>query len=278
MIINYQEESFNQEDIIDYNHITNNNLKNKIIIISFITDELILKLKDLYFKGLIIKDNRIVKICSLIENIKSNVIIYELPFKEEVIALLTKRKTYQGFYQSILNEVKRQVILNVKANDYVIDATVGNGNDTLFLAKLVPEGKVFGFDIQKEAIENTKIKVANFSNVYLYLKSHEYLNEINIDHKVKLIVFNLGYLPGNNKKITTQWKSTLKALEKGLNLLSDDGLILVVVYPGHEEGLKESKKISQYLESNNICYQVKRNTSNVVAPYLIIIYKKRDIV
>lgn len=56
----------------------------------------------------------------------------------------------------------------VKEGDYAVDATLGNGHDACFLAEIVGDnGKVFGFDIQKEAIESStiRLKEKNFSNV-----------------------------------------------------------------------------------------------------------------
>lgn len=188
---------------------------------------------------------------------------------------LAKRKTYQGFKKSILNEVKRQILLTVKEKDIVIDATVGNGYDTKFLASIVKKGKVIGFDIQKQAILKTKEKVQEYNNVILYHQSHDTMDTLkDYQGKVSLILFNLGYLPGGDKKITTTLDSTLKAINQSLNLLNQKGKILIVIYPGHKQGKIEQEGIISWLEKQNHYYQIKRNTKNPEAPFLIIIEKK----
>ena len=81
-------------------------------------------------------------------------------------------------------------------------------------------------------------------------------------------MFNLGYLPGWNKNIMTNHKSTLKAIKYGLNYLNKKGIILVTCYP-HEEGKKEAKEIINYLDKNKLNYQIYKNTDNKNAPFLI---------
>lgn len=132
--------------------------------------------------------------------------------------------------------------------------------------------KVYSFDIQEDAINNTKklLNKNNIKNVTLINDSHEYLDKYldKYKEKVSLIMFNLGYLPGGNKSIMTNYKTTLKAIEKGINLLNKKGIILVTCYP-HEEGKKESKEIINYLKSNDIKYYIYKNTNNINAPFLI---------
>ncbi len=210
-------------------------------------------------------------LCTFVENLKETITIKNMPYQKEIAALLKKRLTYQGFKRSILNEVKRQIQLTVKKDSTVIDATVGNGHDTIFLAQMVPEGKVIGYDIQEKAIQNTKELTKDFTNVELHQESHENISQLEVNQNIALILFNLGYLPGGDKMITTKVKSTLNALKWGLKLLSDKGKILVVIYPGHPEGLKEQQAILKWLEEENINYQIKRNTPNPEAPFLVII-------
>lgn len=188
---------------------------------------------------------------------------------------LKRRNTYQGFQKSILNRVHQCIDLTIKKEDIVVDATIGNGNDTLYLAKLVPFGHVFGFDIQKEAIEETKKKLASYSNYTLFLKNHNTINKVlcNYQKKISLVLFNLGYLPKGNKKITTKWESTKEAIEQSLTLLNQKGIILIVVYPGHEQGRIESEHLLKYIDSLPYSHQIYRNTSNINAPYLIEIKK-----
>ncbi len=241
----------------------------KTIVIDKVLNEEELKEVNKYdqvsFKNLVIDD-----IGNMVEYLKEDIVI--LNYQKEIEELLKKRKTYQGFKKSILNEVKRQIILNVKEDDLVIDATVGNGNDTLFLAQIVKKGQVIGFDIQEKAIKNTQELVNDYKNVKLYLLSHALMEQV-VKENVKLVLFNLGYLPKGDKRITTKAKSTQEALEVSLKILRDDGLILVVVYPGHEEGKKEELMLLNWLQDKKINYEIKRNTQNEVAPFLVIIRK-----
>lgn len=134
----------------------------------------------------------------------------------------------------------------VKAGDEVLDATVGNGYDTLTLSNLVgPEGRVYGFDIQKKAIELTKEFLNNKSsghNVLLINDSHEYIDQY-IKNKLSFIVYNLGYLPKGDKSIKTNSKSTVASIKKALDLLEPNGLLVVTVYVGHAGGPEEKEAL-----------------------------------
>ncbi len=189
---------------------------------------------------------------------------------------LAKRNTYQGFRRSILNYVKKRVIETVKEKDIVVDATIGNGFDTLFLSNIAKKGKVFGFDIQDEAIKNTDklLKDNQRDNYVLFKESHENILNILKDYeqKISLILFNLGYLPGGNKEITTKKESTVKAIADSIKLLNDKGIILVVIYP-HQEGKKEEKAIKELIKENKLNFVEYHNTDNENAPYLIEIKK-----
>ena len=137
----------------------------------------------------------------------------------------------------------------LKPGDTVLDATVGNGHDTAFLAKCVgPDGQVFGFDIQPAAIEATTRKLAaeGFTNVILYAESHALISE-KISVPVKAAMFNLGYFPGGDKSVITQPESTLAAL----NAVCEFGaeIITIAVYYGHEGGEAEAAAITDWVES-----------------------------
>ena len=80
-------------------------------------------------------------------------------------------------------------------------------------------------------------------------------------------------MPKGNKKITTKWESTKEAIEQSLTLLNQKGIILIVVYPGHEQGRIESEHLLKYIDSLPYSHQIYRNTSNINAPYLIEIKK-----
>jgi methylase of polypeptide subunit release factors len=139
------------------------------------------------------------------------------------------------------------VILNYINKDSIcVDMTVGNGNDTLFLAQNCKH--VHGFDIQLQAIENTKdlLETNQVSNVTLYQTSHEYIKEY--VNECDCIVFNLGYLPSSDKEITTTFDTTYKAIKEGLDVLNKDGIMVITVYPGHTEGAKESRQLLNVLK------------------------------
>jgi len=140
--------------------------------------------------------------------------------------------------------------------DCAIDATMGNGHDTLFLTRIVgDQGKVFAFDIQSNALELTRARLKKDRlsvPVSLNLCSHgELLRCIPNTYigKIKAIMFNLGYLPGSDKSIQTNPQETVKALSAALILLSTSGCISIVVYTGHPGGLEEAKAVKNWLKN-----------------------------
>lgn len=142
----------------------------------------------------------------------------------------------------------------VKPGDTTIDATVGNGNDTLKLAHLVgASGSVIGFDIQEQAIETTlqKVIVSGFQHqVQLHHSGHEHIDTLSLEpESVSAVVFNLGYLPKGDKSIVTTPHTTLVAIEKSLPLLKKGGLLLIMVYYGHEGGESEKDAVLNFVES-----------------------------
>lgn len=171
----------------------------------------------------------------------------------------------------------------VSEGDYVIDATLGNGHDTLFLAKLVgSEGKVFGFDIQKDAIESTKERLAKSDlskQVELIHDGHESMTKhIPEDKKVSAVMFNLGYLPKGDKNIVTKAETTVMAIQQSLSLIKKGGVVSIMVYYGHPgtNGEKEAvdelvREISQD-EFESLSYKFVNQINN--PPYLYIIKKK----
>lgn len=140
----------------------------------------------------------------------------------------------------------------VSQGDIVVDATVGNGSDTVLLAKLVgSNGKVYGFDLQQQAIETTTKKLI-YTNLHpqveLYQQGHETVGDIiSPDTPISGAVFNLGYLPKSDKSIITKSKTTLKAISTLLPLLRKGALLLIVVYYGHEGGEEEKDAVLEYV-------------------------------
>ena len=169
--------------------------------------------------------------------------------------------------------------------DVVIDATVGNGNDTLFLSSLVgPSGKVFGFDIQKEALERTLSRLQKEKadeNVQLFHSGHENLKELlpnEVFGKVKAAIFNLGYLPKGDHSIITKPNTTIEALEQLLEIMSPGGIIVLVIYYGHPGGEHEKDTILDYVhqldqqKAHVLQYQFLNQKNN--PPFIIAIEKR----
>lgn len=151
-----------------------------------------------------------------------------------------------------LQIVKDMINKHVKEGDIVLDCTVGNGNDTISLAKLVGQtGKVYGFDIQKKAIDITleQLTCENINNrVILIEDGHENI-DLYIQDKLDFIIYNLGYLPKGDKTIKTNKETTLISLKKSLNLLNNNGIILISCYTGHDGGLDEKNLVEQLLSN-----------------------------
>lgn len=136
----------------------------------------------------------------------------------------------------------------VSPGDTVVDATCGNGNDTLILATLVgSEGRVIAIDTQLKAIEATREKLASSTGlptVELNHDSHDNLTRIvEGASSIRVIVFNLGYLPGGDTRIVTQSESTTSAIGQALDLVDVDGAVLVTLYPGHAGGSVEAREV-----------------------------------
>ncbi len=131
-------------------------------------------------------------------------------------------------------------------NDHIaVDCTCGNGHDTLWLAKRCK--KVYSFDIQKAAIEETTKLLAenDITNVILIEDSHEKIKSF-VEDRPQVIVFNLGFLPGGDKAITTKRESSVIALKEALELLAVGGILSITMYPGHEEGRFEQNLILEW--------------------------------
>ncbi len=137
--------------------------------------------------------------------------------------------------------------------DCVVDMTAGNGHDTQFLAECVgPEGRVLAFDVQAQAIEESTRRLDEagmLERVDLYHESHIHVGARLSDERrpVRAGVFNLGYLPGSDKSITTTGEETLEALDALLPVLAPGGLVVLVVYHGHLEGKRERDAVLDYV-------------------------------
>lgn len=140
----------------------------------------------------------------------------------------------------------------VETGDIVVDATAGNGYDTTFLAQLVGDnGHVFAFDVQQQAIETTnkRLTEAGMENrVSTILDGHQNVAQY-VQKPISAAIFNLGYLPGSEHQIITKPNTTLQAIESLLNLLKVGGMIVLVVYYGHEGGKEERDQVIEYVSS-----------------------------
>ena len=144
----------------------------------------------------------------------------------------------------------------LEPGDIAIDGTAGNGHDTAYLANIVGEtGHVYGFDIQSEAIENTKEKLRSenlLQQCTLIQTGHEHVKAYVSEQQygqVKAAIFNLGYLPGGDKSIVTGAKSTIAAIEQLLEIMAPKGIIVLVIYHGHTGGASERDAVLDYATS-----------------------------
>jgi len=138
----------------------------------------------------------------------------------------------------------------VTAGDIVMDATAGNGHDTLFLAERVGEtGKVIAFDVQEKAIASTRARVeaAGYGGVVeVFQKSHALMEEHAEPGSVAAVMFNLGYLPGTGHAFATG-PDTIAALEISARLIRQGGALSVVCYPGHRRGNDEASLVEAWM-------------------------------
>lgn len=166
----------------------------------------------------------------------------------------------------------------ITKDDITVDMTAGNGHDTLFLSTI--SRKVIAFDIQIQAIANTKVLLENnnVDNVELINDSHEFVDKY-IKDNIGGAIFNLGYLPGSDKTITTQYDKTIIGIKKIINLLKVSGICIIVVYPGHPEGYIESIYIEELLKElpqeyfSVLKYSFINQVNN--PPYLLAILKRK---
>lgn len=171
------------------------------------------------------------------------------------------------------------IAAQVEEGDICIDATMGNGNDTEFLCRLVGEtGKVYAFDIQEQAVEATRARLAEaglLKRAELFCESHARMDEVvneyrhaeqcgasgeekcagksdagaDVNGLVSCIVFNFGYLPGGNHNVATHAESSIAAIEKGLRLLKKQGIMSLCIYSGGDSGFEERDALLPYLKA-----------------------------
>jgi predicted methyltransferase len=168
----------------------------------------------------------------------------------------------------------------VREGDKVVDATCGNGHDTLLLAQLVgPAGRVWAFDIQADALSATRRllhEAGCLAQTELVAAGHERLGEF-VAAPVRAVVFNLGYLPGGDKSCVTRPESTAAAMQQGSDLLIPGGIMTIAVYTGHPGGAEEGAAVEAW--AGNLspalfnvwhCRQASRPAT---APWLVVVEK-----
>jgi len=175
---------------------------------------------------------------------------------------------------------KHFILEHLSEGDVAVDFTMGNGNDTLFLSKTVGErGKVYAFDIQESALSSTRARLLAESapkNYTLICASHHRVREF-VKEPIKAGMFNLGYLPGSGLKgVTTMRETTMPAVEAAIDMLLPDGVLIVAIYPGHEEGALEGDMLREYfktLSKYRICASEFRILNSPTSPYFFLIEK-----
>ena len=170
----------------------------------------------------------------------------------------------------------------VLPGDTVVDATMGNGHDTLFLCQLVGEGgRAYAFDVQEKAVESTQKRLEEagvLSRAALFCLGHEHMAE-KVTEPGSAVVFNLGWLPGGDHSVTTHWETTKKAVESALSLLKPLGVLVICAYPGHQEGDRERAALTDFLSALppqrfNVLHQKFLN-AGPGAPECFVIQKQR---
>ena len=181
----------------------------------------------------------------------------------------------------LLNLHKQFILTHLQPGDVAVDFTMGNGHDTAFLSKTVGEsGRVYAFDIQAQALESTQktLEAEGCPKNYTLIQASHHLVADYVHEPFRAGMFNLGYLPGGDKRITTMRETTLPAIEAAIGLLAPDGILNIAVYPGHEEGEAEGKMICDYLSSLSryrVCATLVKILNSPTSPYFIMVETKQ---
>jgi threonine dehydrogenase-like Zn-dependent dehydrogenase len=187
---------------------------------------------------------------------------------------------------SVLQYARRVVESVVNSGDIAVDATVGQGHDTLVLAQLVGEtGKMYGFDIQEAAIAIAQDRIhttlGRKHSVNWVHGSHEFMLEAIPAEwlgQVSAVMFNLGYLPGFNHQLTTSSQSTLAGLDAAIQLLRSAGVITIVAYTGHEGAQEEADAVLNWASTLSqkqfsvLSYQYINQINH--PPFLLVVERK----
>ena len=179
-------------------------------------------------------------------------------------------------------DIAHELLKNIIIKDGVYaDFTCGNGYDTCFLASLDKVKKVYAFDIQKEALHQTIKAVSDIGYAHkckFILDGHEHLDAY-ISENLAGAIFNFGYLPHGSENVTTMLHTSKIAVQKALKQLQKHGMLILVIYPGHKEGKKESDYFSDWvktLDSHYYSCMGMYMENKKESPYLLVIEKLRN--
>jgi predicted methyltransferase len=190
-------------------------------------------------------------------------------------------------FLSVLGMAHKLAAERIAPGDPAVDATVGGGNDTLLLARSVGKGGVvYGFDIQEEALERARRKLAAegeaaSGRVELILADHAQMAErlpAQVRGKLGAVMFNLGYLPGGDSAVITLPPTTLKALATAAEWLKPGGVLTIVVYPGHPGGREEAEAVEAWCRSlpqDRFQVLLYRLFGHEDRPYLLAVEKRK---
>ena len=189
-----------------------------------------------------------------------------------------------GKYGAMIDLLELQkyfILRHLGEGDVAVDFTMGNGNDTAFLSQTVgAEGKVYAFDIQEDALVSTRAHLEELgcpANTELICASHHLVKDY-VKEPIKAGMFNLGYLPRSGRKaVTTMRETTMPAVEAALELLAPGGIVMVAIYPGHEEGRLEGEMLAEYfatLDRRKICVSRFNIMNSPTSPYFYFAEKK----
>ena len=152
---------------------------------------------------------------------------------------------------SALDIISKIIREHVKEGDLCIDATAGRGNDTAMLCELVGEtGHVIAFDIQEDAVRSTEALLREKhldARAEVHQVSHSEMGQYAEEGTVSCITFNFGWLPKGDHNIFTKKETSIPAIEAGLPLLKEDGIMTLILYYGRETGFEEKDALLSFL-------------------------------
>lgn len=163
---------------------------------------------------------------------------------------------------TLTEQAKRKLTPVLGEGALAVDATAGNGHDSLFLAQAVgAAGHVWACDIQPGALESTASRLQQegvAERVTLVQEGHERLDQW-LPHRVHgrlgAVMFNLGYLPGGDQTQVTTPQTTIAALSRAASLLAPGGCLTVLVYRAHAGALEEYRQVLGWCQGSHLSFE-----------------------